>query len=105
MRHQKYQTKRTGRRLPINTTYAAEQAAKRQPFVIKEVPNQPTVAVAKVRQHIIDILYFNDIKEPDEVVIGDLVRKYRDNALCDIKEHLILKHYWQVEDLTKYLIK
>lgn len=102
----KYQIKRTGNRLPVNHNYSELQRRKREaqePLVIKEVQDQ-NLMLTKVRNHIVTILEFNDVPLIEAIIVK-LVRKYKDDALCDIKEHLLIKEYYQIEDLRKYLTK
>ena len=97
---------RKRQRLAINTEYEKNQLAKieaRGDLEIKE-GNHAANALVIVRNKIIEILEFNDIPFT-EPIVRELVRKYKDNALCDIKSHEIIVQYYKIEDLMRYMIK
>ncbi len=104
MLNRKAQYKRTGIRLEVNEGYAESQQLKREArgaYAIKEVRETEELMVvveAKVRE----ILEFNSVVV-SEAVVKEVVAKYVYTPVCDIKSHEIIKAYYQVENLAKYL--
>ncbi len=104
MLNKRAQYKRTGMRLEVNEGYAESQRLKieaRGAYEIKEVRDTQALTVvveAKVRE----ILEFNSVVV-SEAVVREVVAKYVYTPVCDIKSHEIIKAYYQIENLAKYL--
>ena len=58
--------------------------------------------VTIVRQEIIRLLVENGVSY-DEMILSQLIEKFKYTPLCDIKPHHILKEYYKIEDLSKFL--
>ena len=104
MLNKRAQYKRTGMRLAVNEGYEESQRLKieaRGVYEIKEVRDTEALMVvveAKVRE----VLEFNSVVVSEEAV-REVVAKYVYTPVCDIKSHEIIKAYYQIENLAKYL--
>lgn len=92
--------------IEINTTYQAKQTAKReaQPdVVIKEVTDTQALAIVYTNRFR-DILEFSNVAV-NNLALADLVAHYLATPSCDIKNHEVIKAYYKLENLAKYMIR
>jgi hypothetical protein len=92
--------------IEINTTYQANQTAKReaQPdVVIKEVTYNQALTIIYTNRFR-DILELSNIAVNEQTLAG-LVAEYLKTPDCDIKNHEVIKAYYKLEDLAKYMIR
>jgi hypothetical protein len=103
------QAKRVKKFIPINEDYVANQAAKRdaEVLVIKEFEGLEK-AENLMKDHIKEILEMNNIKFDSAItdqIIVECKKKFGEVKRDDIKAHDVLKLYYQIEKLNKYLSK
>ncbi len=104
MLNRKAQYKRTALRLEVNEGYAESQRLKREArgeFEVKEVVDTQAVMLV-IEKKVRETLEFNSVVI-SETVVKELVSKYVYTPVCDIKSHEIVKAYYQIENLAKYL--
>jgi hypothetical protein len=92
--------------IEINTTYQAKQTAKReaQPdLVIKEVTDTQALTIIYTNKFR-DILEFSNVNVSNQT-LADLVAEYLKTPECDIKNHEVIKAYYKLENLAKYMIR
>ena len=98
--------RKTDPRFQINTNYEQNQIDKiaaTGELEIKE-GNGQEAALAIVRQHLTDMLEFNNVTINAECLLN-LIEQFKFIPLADIKTHEVLRAYYKIEDLHKYMIR
>ena len=102
--------KREKKRLEVNHNYVDQQAAKRanETYEIKEV-NDLSKAESVFKDKIKNVLEMNDIL-PDSIIANQIISNFKTDRFGevnynDIKNHEIIKAYYQIEQLNKYMTK
>ena len=112
-RTNKYQVKRTGRRLQVNENYAERKLAQREREIATTTIKEDhfnagtwnlTTAEQKSQAKIVHVIKENNLPLTP-VIVKQVTKKFQYVPDCDIKSHEVLVEYYKIESLEKYMIR